>query len=223
MGRQACSASGWVSPEVRAFSGQSSVAQTAGSRSPRPRCAPRPARCPPARRPLCSSPSPSCYRPQSYLWAQGTRSHPSPPPPPQDRAWGLGRMHTSRRHSCSLPGGTFRKNLPWTKLSGWKRAPTRLDRMLSMVPPLGGPRRVGGLLGVAGRLSGTVSPFRAEQGTSLETPWRPRASSCQEVGTTLFFSSCGGFSSYDGDLSLRLGLALGSPIFPSGDGAASWQ
>ena len=33
--------------------------------------------------------------------------------------------------------------------------------------PLGGPRRVGGLLGVAGRLSGTVSPFRAEQGTSL--------------------------------------------------------
>ena len=35
--------------------------------------------------------------------------------------------------------------------------------------PLGGPRRVGGLLGVAGRLSGTVSPFRAEQGTSLET------------------------------------------------------
>ena len=27
-------------------------------------------------------------------------------------------------------------------------------------------------LGVAGRLPGTVSPFRAEQGTSLETPWR---------------------------------------------------
>ena len=26
-----------------------------------------------------------------------------------------------------------------------------------------------------GRLSGTVSPFRAEQGTSLETPWRARA------------------------------------------------
>ena len=30
--------------------------------------------------------------------------------------------------------------------------------------PLGGTRRVGGLLGVAGRLSGTVSPFRADQG-----------------------------------------------------------
>ena len=40
--------------------------------------------------------------------------------------------------------------------------------------PLGGTRRVGGLLGVAGRLSGTVSPFRVEQGTSLETPWRAR-------------------------------------------------
>ena len=47
--------------------------------------------------------------------------------------------------------------------------------------PLEGTRRVGGLLGVAGRLSGSVSPFRAEQGTSLETPWRARASSCQEV------------------------------------------
>ena len=76
--------------------------------------------------------------------------------------------------------------------------------------PLGGPRRVRGILGVAGRLSGTVSPFRAEQRTSLETPSRARASSCQEVGTTWFFSS------YDGDLSLPLGLALGSPIFPSG-------
>ena len=31
--------------------------------------------------------------------------------------------------------------------------------------PLEGTRRVGALLGVAGRLSGTVSPFRAEQGT----------------------------------------------------------
>ena len=30
------------------------------------------------------------------------------------------------------------------------------------------------------------------------------------------FSSYGGFTSYDGDLSLPLDLALGSPIFPSG-------
>ena len=33
------------------------------------------------------------------------------------------------------------------------------------------------------------SPFRAEQGTSLVTPSRAKASSCQEVGTTWFFSS----------------------------------
>ena len=46
-------------------------------------------------------------------------------------------------------------------------------------------------MGVAGRLSGTVSPFRAVQGTSLETASRARASSCQAVGTTWFFSSCG--------------------------------
>ena len=58
-----------------------------------------------------------------------------------------------------------------------------------------GPRHVGGLLGVAGRLSGTVSPFRAEQEASLETPSRARASSCQEVGTTWFFSSSVQFSS----------------------------
>ena len=67
--------------------------------------------------------------------------------------------------------------------------------------PLGGPRRVGGLLGVAGRLSGTVSPFRAEQGTSLETPSRARAPSCEDVGTTWFFSSCGGI------LELRRGFS----------------
>ena len=82
--------------------------------------------------------------------------------------------------------------------------------------PLGVPRRVGGLLGVAGTLSGIVSPFRAEQGTSLETPSRARVSSCQEVGTTWSSRVEAGFSSYDVDLSLPLGLALGSPVFPSG-------
>ena len=40
--------------------------------------------------------------------------------------------------------------------------------------PLEGTRRVGELLVVAGSLSGTVSPFRGEQGTSLETPSRAR-------------------------------------------------
>ena len=65
---------------------------------------------------------------------------------------------------------------------GMLQFPHRLNLVLGV--PLGGTRRVGGLLGVAGRLSGTVSPFRAEQG-------RARASSCQAVGTTWFFSSCG--------------------------------
>ena len=82
--------------------------------------------------------------------------------------------------------------------------------------PLGGTRRVGGLLGVSGRLSGTVSPFREEQGSSLETPWRARASSCQDVGTTWLFSSCGGI------LDLRWGsqpspwVGPGKPNLPLG-------
>ena len=45
-----------------------------------------------------------------------------------------------------------------------------------------------------------MAGFRAEQGTSLETPSRARASFCQEVGTTWFFSSCGGI------LELRRGI-----------------
>ena len=63
-------------------------------------------------------------------------------------------------------------------------------------------------MGVAGRLSGTVSPFRAEQGTSLETPSWARASSCQEMGTTWFFSSCGGI------LELRWGSQPSSWVGP---------
>ena len=54
------------------------------------------------------------------------------------------------------------------------------------------PHRVLLALEVARKSVSTVShPFRAEQGTSLETPSRTRASSCQAVGTTWFFSSCG--------------------------------
>ena len=53
-------------------------------------------------------------------------------------------------------------------------------------------------MGVAVRLSGTVSPFLVEQGTSLETQWRAMASSCQEVGPTWFSRVAAGFSSYDG-------------------------
>ena len=44
---------------------------------------------------------------------------------------------------------------------------------------------------VASRLPGTVSNFKTEVGTSVETPSRKRASSCDGGGTTGFFSSCG--------------------------------
>ena len=50
-----------------------------------------------------------------------------------------------------------------------QRNPAKLPEVMGTSRPLGGTRRVGGLLGIAGRLSGTVSPFRAEQETSLET------------------------------------------------------
>ena len=148
-------------------------------------------------------------------------------------------------------------------------------------------------MGVAGRLSGTVSPFRAEQGTSLESrdsrartrspsprawrpdfpgaaarenprdatvmqtrdpcrPWRATLDPGQKPRLGLFCPAVTlaqspapphnpngrldfkankrkpkfpvitrEFSSYDGDLSLPLGLALGSPIFPSGEPGVS--
>ena len=62
-------------------------------------------------------------------------------------------------------------------------------------------------VGIESRVSSTVSPFRVEQGTSLETPSRARASSSQAVGTTWFFSSCGGI------LELRRGLKIGKQDF----------
>ena len=56
------------------------------------------------------------------------------------------------------------------------------------------------------------------QSTAERDLWtsRARASSCQAVGTTWFSRVAAAFSSYDGDLSLPLGLALGSSIFLSG-------
>ena len=45
-------------------------------------------------------------------------------------------------------------------------------------------------MGVAGRLSGTVSPFRAEQGTSLETP-SYGLSSCSSQTLEHRLNSCG--------------------------------
>ena len=74
--------------------------------------------------------------------------------------------------------------------------------------PLEGTRRVRKLLVVAGRLSCSVAYFREEQGTSLETPWRGSASSCEDVGTTWCFSSCGGI------LELRQGSHSSSWVGP---------
>ena len=82
--------------------------------------------------------------------------------------------------------------------------------------PLGGTRCVGGYWGSqescqgpfrpSGRNRGLPLRRRGGQGPHLAKRWEPRG----------FFELRRDFSSYDGDLSLPLGLALGSPIFPSG-------
>ena len=48
-----------------------------------------------------------------------------------------------------------------------------------------------GTFWVASRVPSTVSNFKMERGTSLDTLNRERASSCDDGGTTWFFSSCG--------------------------------
>ena len=60
----------------------------------------------------------------------------------------------------------------------------------------------------SGRNRGLPLRSRGGQGPHLAKRWEPRG----------FSRVAGGFSSYDGDLSIPLGLALGSPIFPSGQG-----
>ena len=57
----------------------------------------------------------------------------------------------------------------------------------------------------SGRNRGLPFRRRPGQGPHLAKRWEPRG----------FSRVAAGFSSYDGDLSLPLGLALGSPIFPS--------
>ena len=56
------------------------------------------------------------------------------------------------------------------------------------------------------RIMGLRLRRRGGQGPHLAKRWEPRG----------FSRVAAAFSSYDGDLSLPLGLALGSPIFPSG-------
>ena len=58
----------------------------------------------------------------------------------------------------------------------------------------------------SGRNRGLPLRRRGGQGPHLAKRWEPRG----------FSRVVAAFSSYDGDLSLPLGLALGSPIFPSG-------
>ena len=65
-----------------------------------------------------------------------------------------------------------------------------------------------GTFEVASRVPSTFSHVKIERGTSLETLYRVRASSCDDEGTTWFFSSCGGI------LELRRGFQASSCFGP---------
>ena len=65
-----------------------------------------------------------------------------------------------------------------------------------------------GTFGVTSRVPSTVSLFRMERGTSLEMCSGQRASSCDDEGSTWFFSSCGGI------LELRQGIQASSCVGP---------
>ena len=70
----------------------------------------------------------------------------------------------------------------------------------------------------AGAIMGAEYHFALqwERGTSLRRCGGQGAHSAKTMEPRGFSRVAAGFSSYDGDLSLPLGLALGSPIFPSG-------
>ena len=72
-----------------------------------------------------------------------------------------------------------------------------------------------GTFGVASRVQSTVSHFKTERGSFLETQWQARASSWDDVGNTWFFSSCGGILELRRGFLAPLVLAQGSPIFHS--------
>ena len=81
-----------------------------------------------------------------------------------------------------------------------------------------------GTFGVSRSLPNTVSNFKMKRGTSLETLWRARASSCDEGETTWFFSSC------DGIVDLRRGIQASSSVGPGKSilpfelpGRAGWE
>ena len=72
-----------------------------------------------------------------------------------------------------------------------------------------------GTFWVASRVPSSVLTFKTERGTSLVKPSWERASSCDDGGTTWFFSSCGGILELRWEFRLLLVLAQGSPIFHS--------
>ena len=63
-----------------------------------------------------------------------------------------------------------------------------------------------GTFSIASGMPNTVSNFKTERGTSLETLWRERDSSCDDGGTTWFFSI------WDGILELRWGIHASSCV-----------
>ena len=82
------------------------------------------------------------------------------------------------------------------------------------------PSREPGVSGdFGGSHEGCQMPFRTS-GRNMGLPLRRHSRQGPHLPKTLeprgFSRVAAGFSSYDGDLSLPLGLALGSPIFPSG-------
>ena len=80
---------------------------------------------------------------------------------------------------------------------------------------LEGTRRVGELLGVARRVSGTVSHFRVKHGTSLRRCSGQGPHLAKTLEPRGFSRVAAGFSSDDGDYRLPPLLALGSPVFHS--------
>ena len=67
---------------------------------------------------------------------------------------------------------------------------------------------ISGNFGVASRVPSTVSHVKMEHGTSLEMLYHIRASTCNDEGTTWFFSSCSGI------LELRWGIEASFCVFP---------
>ena len=60
----------------------------------------------------------------------------------------------------------------WAEVGAW----FTVEGLVAFAAGLGGTRRVWGLFGVAGRLSGTVSPFRADLGFPSRRGLTPRGS-----------------------------------------------